>query len=51
MRLGYDLPVYITVWYWHIDKQMDRWNIGEDPKTDPTICENLVSGKGDMLDD
>ena len=32
MRLGYDLPVYITVWYWHIDKQMDQWNRLESPE-------------------
>jgi hypothetical protein len=34
-----------TAWYWHRDRQVDQWNITEDPKIKPHTYRNLIFDK------
>jgi hypothetical protein len=46
LRLYYRTIVIKTVWYWYSDKQVDQWNISEDPEMYPHTYVHLICDKG-----
>lgn len=49
LKLYYKVRAIKTTWHWHKNRQVEQWNLCEDPNVNPNTCGHLAFDKNGRI--